>query len=310
MAYGVVRTDSDFKSGGSRIGAWLYLPGGVARPPIVVMAHGFGAEKTFGLPAYATRFAEHGLAVLLFDYRNFGASEGQPRNLVSHRRQLEDWRAAISHARSLRQVDGQRVGLWGASFSGGHVLSIAADDPGIQAIVAQVPMVDVPGSLRRFGLKFVLAAAIHGAWDVLSSLLLRRPHEVPIVGGDGKFAVLGQPGCEAGYLAVVPADSRWQNRCPARVLLTSTFYQPARKAHRVTCPALVVLAEQDQIIPPLTIERMAARMPDCQVARVDADHFQPYQPPLFEQLVKIQADFFDHCLRGDAEAEPAVCRAS
>jgi len=136
------RIDADFVSKGLKCAAWLYLPEGAARPPVVVMAHGFAAERSFGLPAFAERFAEKGLAVLLFDYRNFGDSEGEPRNLVSPKRHLEDWRAAIAHARSLEAVDGTRLGLWGTSFSGGHVLVSAARDKGVRAVVAQVPFVD------------------------------------------------------------------------------------------------------------------------------------------------------------------------
>ena len=84
MAEDFTRTDVDFVSSGTRCAAWLYRPHGVARPPVVVMAHGFGAERTFGLPAFAGRFAAAGLAVLLFDYRGFGAERrpapqpGQP----------------------------------------------------------------------------------------------------------------------------------------------------------------------------------------------------------------------------------------
>ena len=86
MAEDFIRTDVDFVSSGTRCAAWLYRPRGVARPPVVVMAHGFGAERTFGLPAFAGRFAAAGLAALLFDYRGFGQSDGEPRNLVSPRR--------------------------------------------------------------------------------------------------------------------------------------------------------------------------------------------------------------------------------
>jgi fermentation-respiration switch protein FrsA (DUF1100 family) len=83
------------------------------------MAHGFGAERTWRLPAFAERFAEHGLATLFFDYRSFGDSDGEPRNLVSPRRHVADWAAAVDHARSLSGVDGDRLALWGTSFWGG-----------------------------------------------------------------------------------------------------------------------------------------------------------------------------------------------
>ena len=94
MALDWVRSDIDFAWHGSRCAGWLYLPRAVVRPPLVIMAHGFGAERTFGLEPFAERFARAGLATFLFDYRCFGDSDGEPRNLISPRRQLEDWEAA------------------------------------------------------------------------------------------------------------------------------------------------------------------------------------------------------------------------
>ena len=82
------------------------------------MAHGFSGVRDQRLDAYAERFAAAGLACLVFDYRHFGDSGGQPRQLLDIGRQLDDWRAAIAFARSLEEVDGDRIGLWGTSFSG------------------------------------------------------------------------------------------------------------------------------------------------------------------------------------------------
>lgn len=118
------REDLDFESGGVRCSAWLYRPAGIARPPVVVMAHGFGAERSFGLPAFAERFASRGLAVFVFDYRGFGASEGEPRYLINPWRHIRDWRAALSHVRSLPGLDADRLGIWGSSYSGGHVIRL------------------------------------------------------------------------------------------------------------------------------------------------------------------------------------------
>ena len=144
-----VREDHHFKSGGKRCAAWLYLPHGKEKPPLVVMAHGFGAQRDFGLPPFAERFAQRGMAVFLFDYRGFGASEGEPRNLVNPWRHLRDWKAAVAYVRKLAQVDGGRVALWGSSYSGGHVMVTAARDGGIAAICAQA---NVPcwASLEQF----------------------------------------------------------------------------------------------------------------------------------------------------------------
>ena len=98
------------------------------RRPCVVLAHGFGGTVDSGLMPYAERFAAAGLDALAFDYRHFGASAGEPRQLVSVPRQLEDYAAAIAFARGLDGVDPDRIVVWGTSFSGGHVVEVAVAD--------------------------------------------------------------------------------------------------------------------------------------------------------------------------------------
>jgi dienelactone hydrolase len=94
------REDVTFDSDGTPCAAWLYRPDRAQPPPIVVMAHGFAAIRALRLDAYATRFAQTGYAVLVFDYRGWGDSAGQPRRVLDINAQHADWRAAITHART------------------------------------------------------------------------------------------------------------------------------------------------------------------------------------------------------------------
>ena len=169
------RTDSDFVSRGTRCAGWLYLPEGAKDPPVVIMAHGFAAERTFRLPAYAEKFVERGLAVFLFDYRNFGGSDGEPRNQVNPWRHVQDWQAAVAHVRGLSNVQTEKIALWGSSFSGGHVAVVAAKDQGIAAIVSQIPFVDGFSSLGILGIAYTLRALLAGFRD-LGRILTFRPH--------------------------------------------------------------------------------------------------------------------------------------
>jgi dipeptidyl aminopeptidase/acylaminoacyl peptidase len=204
---------SNFASQGVRCRGDLVLPTGVERPPVVILAHGFGAERCFGLSAFAQRFAGRGLAAYLFDYRCFGESDGKPRNYVDPRRHIQDWRAAIAHVRSLPEVDGGRLALWGTSYSGGHVIVAAAGDPQVAAIVAQVPFVDSLTTMARLGAKHVLKAAGHALWDLLQAPVRQSPHYVKIVGHPDEFAEMNTPEAWPGYLALVPEGCSWQNRC-------------------------------------------------------------------------------------------------
>lgn len=289
---GVERRPADFTSGGVRCSAELFLPAvGPDRAPVVVMAHGFGGERRFKLPEYAARFAAAGLAAFLFDYRCLGESDGAPRGLVSFRRQRQDWRAAIDHVRGRSDVDASRLALWGTSYSGGHVIAVAAAVPGIAAIVSQIPMVDVPASLPRFGARFVVEATWHGLCDLARMAAGRPPHGVPIVGPPKRFAYLNRPGCEAGYRSLVPPGVAWDNRCPARELIFALGNRPAAVAHRVACPALLVAARDDQLIPIETIRRTAARMPRATLIEEAGDHFCVYHGDAFERLVAVQTRF-------------------
>jgi len=112
------------------------------------MAHGLGAVKEMYLEFFARRFAEAGIAALLFDYRYFGASGGEPRQRVSPHDQIEDYRSALTCLSLLPEVDADRLGVWGTSFSGGHVLHVAAYDPRVKVVVSQVGAMDVNEILR------------------------------------------------------------------------------------------------------------------------------------------------------------------
>ena len=140
-----------FTSGGIPCAADLYQPDGAAGTmPCVVIGHGFSGTKGLAR-VYAERFATAGFAVLVFDYRHFGASGGEPRQLVDVGRQREDYHAAVRFARTLSGIDPERIALWGTSLSGGHVIAVAADDPRIAAVVAQLPLIDARRTGRTTG---------------------------------------------------------------------------------------------------------------------------------------------------------------
>jgi pimeloyl-ACP methyl ester carboxylesterase len=285
-------------SHGTRCSGWLYLPEGVAEPPVVIMAHGFAAERSFRLPAYAEKFVGRGLAAFLFDYRNFGESDGEPRNLVSPRRHLQDWREAIRHVRGLGEVCTGKIALWGSSFSGGHVAVTAAGDPGIAAIVSQVPFVDGMSTLDTLGVAYTLKALLAGFRDLGRMLTFRPPYCVPVVEEPERFGIMNRPDSKAGYLNLVPEASSWKNECPARVMLSTTLYRPVSFAGRVKCPAFILLAEQDTLIPAKAVERLAARMPRAELVRVPRGHFDVYIGDAFEETATLEADFLEKHLLG------------
>ena len=284
-------TRSDFLSKGTRCAADLYLPENASRPPLVIMAHGVAAHRDFRLPAFAERFAARGLAVLLFDYRNFGDSGGEPRNLVSPWRQLSDWQAAIGHGRSLAEIDGTRMALWGSSFGGGHVLITAARTPNITAVVAQVPFVDGLASVFLHGPGYLVRSVFHGLRDGLRQLTGQRPFCIPVVADPAGFALMNSPDSRPGYLALVPRDSTWQNECPARVLLSGPFYRPTWYAGKIRAKVLIVYAAKDSLIPPRMTERTIRKIENAVAVSLPVGHFDVYVGEAFERAVGLEVDF-------------------
>jgi pimeloyl-ACP methyl ester carboxylesterase len=243
------------------------------------------------LDAYAERFAAAGLAVLVFDYRHFGDSGGEPRQLLDIGEQLDDWRSAIAHARGRFS----RVGLFGSSFGGGHVLAIGAEDPGLGAIVAQCPMTDGLLATLRVPPRTSVKLARAALQDVARSLAGRPPLLVPAVGEPGELAFMTAPDAVPGFASLTPPGSTWRNAVAARLGLRIGLYRPGRRAAKNTAPLLVCLCEQDSLVNLRATEKVAEAAPRGELARFPIGHFDIYTGDWFEQAVARQTEFFlDH----------------
>lgn len=294
----MTRSEVAFGSYGGTCQAWRYAPDEAAASPAVarpcvVMAHGLGATRDASLAPYAERFAAAGMHVLLFDYRHFGASDGEPRQLVSVRRQLQDYAAAVEFARALAGVDPARVAVWGTSFAGGHALVTAARQSGVAAAVCQCPMMDGVAAVRRIlqyaGPGQLLRLTGHGLWDAVLAPF-GRTHYVPTVGPPGSLAIMSSPDADAGYRALGPPDFRCE--IAARIALTVGLYRPVRYADRVRCPVLVQICEQDSVAPVVAAEAVVRRLGERgEVQRYPIGHFEPYTGAWFERSVGDQVDF-------------------
>ena len=255
------------------------------------MAHGFSAVREHRLDAYAGRLAQAGLAVLVFDYRHFGASDGEPRQLLSITKQRDDLKAAVAHARSLDGVDPKRIALWGSSFGGGHVIAAAADDPEIAAVVSQAPFTDGLTALRANTPATAARFTVAGIRDAVSAVLGRAPHYIPAVGPPGTLAVMTAPDAEPGFRALDPPGSTWVNRVAARVLLTVGAYRPYAKFGKLRMPVLVQTCDEDATTPPGAAVRAAERSPNAELIRYPIGHFEIYVDPQFERTIADQSEF-------------------
>lgn len=294
------RSDIEFSSQGTQCRAWLYTPT-EPNSAVIVMAHGLGGTRDAGLEPFATVFADHGFTVVLFDYRHFGASDGEPRQLLSISRQLQDWRAAVAFARELPGVDPARVGLWGTSFSGGHVLTTAANDASIAAASAQGPMVDgLAASLemvRYAGVGRLVKLAAYGSVDQLRGLLGMQPITVPLVAAPGEFAAMSSHDALSGYGAITP--SGWCNEMSARLALYLATYRPITQARKLACPILIQACTKDSVAPAAAAVKLARKAgPNVELKQYDIGHFDIYVGKDRERALADQLDFFQRALTG------------
>lgn len=282
--------------------------------PCVVMAHGFGGTMDSGLMPFAERFAEAGCDALVFDYRHFGASEGEPRQLLSIRRQLEDYAAAIEFARSRDGVDPERIVVWGSSYAGGHVVPVAVADGKVAAVISQVPAMDGVATMlnaaRKSGLSGMAKLTARAVGDVVASLRGRDPVTAAAVGEPGSVAFMTTPDSEPGMRAV--AGPSWRNEVAARIALQAGAYRPGLQAGRLPCPILVQIADRDSVAPVKAAQDAAWRATGrAEVRTYPIGHFDIYTGAPFEQAIADQLHFLrrhvgapmaDRALAGDAVA--------
>lgn len=132
----------EFSSEGVTVRGDLQLPEGKGPFPVVVMAGGWCYVKELRQPQYAQEFVDRGFATLIFDYRTIGASDGEPRQHLDPWGQIADYRNAITYLETREDIDPERIGAWGISYSGGHVIILGAVDPRVKVIVSNVPVID------------------------------------------------------------------------------------------------------------------------------------------------------------------------
>jgi pimeloyl-ACP methyl ester carboxylesterase len=255
------------------------------------MGHGLGAVREMRLYAYAERFQAAGYACLVFDYRHFGASGGEPRQLLIINRQLADWAAAIAFARSLPEFDPAQVVLWGSSFGGGHVIAAAARDGKVAAVISQCPFTDGIASALVMNPFSSLKLAVLAGRDVLAGLLGRKPVMVATTGRRGSAALMTSPDAEPGYLGLVPAGAVIPNYVAARLVFGIMGYAPGRQAAAVNCPILFCVCEADSVAPAKTTLRHASKAPRGEIRLYREGHFDIYNGAPFERVIADQIAF-------------------
>lgn len=249
-----MREDIEFDADGVTLRGWLYTPDSGGGPaPTVVMAHGFSAVKEMYLDRFAEAFADAGLAALVFDNRNFGASDGTPRQEIDPWAQVRDYRTAITYATTRSEVDADRIGIWGSSYSGGHVLVVGAIDRRVKCVVSQVPLVSGHENFRAL----VRADFIAGFQEQFNADRTARfngedPAMVPVVDADPLApSALPTPDSYRWFSATHEARApSWENQVTLRSVELFTEYEPGTYLPWISpTPLLMCVAENDVLTP-------------------------------------------------------------
>jgi fermentation-respiration switch protein FrsA (DUF1100 family) len=273
------RTDVSFQSHGLTCRGWYYAPSARAAAPAIVMSHGFSAVKEQYLDAFARRFHAAGFAVLVFDYRYLGASDGEPRGRIVPAEQHDDLRAALAWLALQPEVDPARIGLWGTSYSGGHALVLGALDPRVKVVAAQVPAIDLMASIvalaGRDGLAGLLGmfVADHAARNAgLAGMTL------PVVAPPGAPSIFPTDESHAWFTGSAAIAPSWKNEVAVESVARLIEYAPGAFIHLIAPkPLLIQAATRDSLIPIAQVRDAFARAGEPKrLDLLECGHFDCY----------------------------------
>ena len=279
------------KSGQEVIAADFYRPKTEEKPAVILMAHGLAGLRQFKLIQFAQRFAQAGYAVVLFDYRYWGGSTGRPRELVSIKKQLEDWRTMINHLKERKSIDNRRIVLWGTALSGGYVLDIAAEFKNVQAVMAQVPFVDGAASAKLYPLQQFPKALKLSSQDYMGGKVGMSPTTLP-VGDPRELCFLPTQDAYLGYRSIINPDYYWSGEIPARLFFNLIRYRPIQNVRQINIPVLFIAAKHDSLIPIESSREAATNIaPFVQYHEWEMQHFDIYHASWFEKAISTQLEF-------------------
>ncbi|MCH2187018.1 alpha/beta fold hydrolase [Myxococcota bacterium] len=306
------RTLVEFEGhGGVTLRGDFYRPEGQDPVPAVVMTHGFSATRSMCLAPFAEMFCRAGLAVLVYDHRCLGASDGRPRGEINPWAQMRDQRKALSWLEVQEGVDPDRLGLWGSSFSGGEVLVLGAVDERVQAVVANVPLAGFPG--RDYtdavaGFEAIKAALLDESGQGLADRSSDPPQRLRVV-DDARSPESNPP----PIFLPQEESAEWflgQGRMPGSgwtndVQLVNAFgcdppFDPGFCVEFIAPAALLlVVAQEDRLCSVEAAEQAFERAGEPkQLLMVPGHHFSNYQGPSLRTSAEAMKDFFLDALSG------------
>ncbi|TDL25845.1 alpha/beta-hydrolase [Rickenella mellea] len=280
---------------GWTLDAWKYLPStqnpDATKPcPVIVMAHGFSANKLMALSPYGEAFASAGYGCVVFDYRRWGKSDGTPRHALYVSEQLEDYRTVIKWARQQPEFDPQRIVVWGSSFSGGHAVTLASE-ANLSLAAAMGQCAFVGASLIKLNFA-TIKGVVYGIADLVKQAIGLAPVYIPAAAQPGEVGGLTAPGTVEGLSVLCKDPKDYPNEITASSLLKVPFYHPNATAHKIECPLLLLIPEADNLCSPEAALEVVKKTKNGEAVRTTGGHFDLYPNTIgHEKALKAQLDF-------------------
>ena len=274
--------------------------GGDSSAPAVVMSGGF-ADSMERMTPTAEALVRAGFGVLVYEHRNTGVSEGEPRLEIDPVAQVRDMGMAVTFAQTVSGFDADRIGLFGTSFSGGHVLAVAAEDRRVKAVVSSNPWIsgyDVglaaggPRMLAQFEQMFVEEQRRTLAEEPPSVVTLGRRTDDPST----DFALF-RDDAAMDYFEHGPAGlpATWRNQFTLRSLQYAFGYDLRAYATRISpTPLMMLVALNDHTMPSvLGLSFFEAALGPKKLVTYKGGHYDAYMPDkAFPQVMEAAIRWF------------------
>lgn len=262
------------------------------------MAHGLGAVKEMGLESFAKEFCKAGFVTLVFDYRYFGESEGEPRCQHFPLEMAEDYKNAVTWISMQSEVDPDRIGIWGTSYSGGLAVHVGTFDPRVKAVVSQAASTITPMDRKAMNPE---------KWTQVGELLARDRKEryntgkfnyLKVVASSGEPCVL--PGEESydHYHRLAEAAPNFQNRITLESLERMREFNPVNSIHMMAPTALLLLpAENDNLLPFDAVKAAFDQADEPkEIIPMPIGHFDVYEDPWRSKIIEKSVVWYERYL--------------
>ncbi|TCK21975.1 alpha/beta hydrolase [Pseudonocardia endophytica] len=300
-----MRKDIEFRTeDGIVLRGWWYEGNGPGPRPGIVMAHGFSATKEMYLDDFAGLFHSRGFDVLVYDNRNLGESDAPVPGEIDPWQQVRDYRDAITWFSQQDDIDADRIGVWGSSYSGAHVLVVAALDRRVRCVVSQVPLVTGLENGRRLvrsdywdGLRASFDA------DRQARLAGEAPAMIPVAfdkASDEPCALPTQDTHDFFFGPIQERATTWRNEVTLRSVELFTEYEPHVYIPRISpTPLLMVVATEDVLTPcDLAIASYENALEPKRLLLLRGGHFDAYVDEAFQISGPAQTQWFtDHLMK-------------